>query len=495
MSSDQTPTPPRMPTVAEAVAAWEQVLADPNSDWNGERIADGFSGGAGKPDKPRKPDKPVSERGDWLVDGDKVLLKIKDHWATYIATVTEADLDLLTVFTAHTHLAVETCTTPRLQIDSPVPGSGKTTVLEHFQRLCYRSVQMATLSSPALLTRMLDKELRTILIDEADRSLDPDKDGIADLLAVINSGYKRGSTRPVLVPAKGGGWEVSEMPTYAPVVIAGNNPNLPDDTRTRIIRVLLLPDFDGRIEESDWELIEEDAEALHDELAASADQVRDQVRTERPGLPDGITGRFREKWAPLKRVATAAGGDWPDRVDAMALHDREQHEMDKEDGLVHEKPAVVLLRHIYETWPDHTPFLPTSDLIDRLVAEHSNVWGEDGPIGKRLTAQRLGRMLATGYKINSGRETNYGPRGYFYASFLGAWRRMRITLPDKPAHPAEPAEPAYRDPVSDAPDESDAGATDGPPYYTCQTGDCTTALFHPDSQRLGYCAGCRKDTV
>jgi hypothetical protein len=130
------------------------------------------------------------------VEGDKVLLKIRQWWGTYIATVTEADLDLLCLFAAHTHLAIETYTTPRLQIDSPIPESGKTTVLEHFQRLCYRPTLMSSVSSPALLTRMLDKELRTILIDEADRSLNPDKEGIADLLAVINSGYKRGATPP-----------------------------------------------------------------------------------------------------------------------------------------------------------------------------------------------------------------------------------------------------------------------------------------------------------
>jgi hypothetical protein len=44
---------------------------------------------------------------------------------------------------------------------------------------------------------MLDKEIRTILIDEADRALDQKKEGIADTLAVINSGYKRGGTHPV----------------------------------------------------------------------------------------------------------------------------------------------------------------------------------------------------------------------------------------------------------------------------------------------------------
>jgi hypothetical protein len=163
-----------------------------------------------------------------MIDGNELLEKIRDWLATYISTMTESDLDLLTLWAAHTHLVVECYTTPRLQLDSPVPESGKTTCLEHLHRLCMRSVQMASLSSPALLTRMLEAEQRTILIDEADRSLNPDKEGIADLLAVLNSGYKRGGSRPVLVPAKGGQWEGREMPTFAAVAMAGNNPNLPE---------------------------------------------------------------------------------------------------------------------------------------------------------------------------------------------------------------------------------------------------------------------------
>jgi hypothetical protein len=115
-------------------------------------------------------------------------------------------------------------------IDSPVAESGKTTVIEHLQRLCLRGVQIASLASPALLTRMLDIERRTILIDEADRSLNPDKEGIADLMSIINTGYKRGATRPVLVPGGNNRWEVAEMPTFAAVAMAGNNPNLPAPT-------------------------------------------------------------------------------------------------------------------------------------------------------------------------------------------------------------------------------------------------------------------------
>jgi hypothetical protein len=321
----------------------------------------------------------------------------------------------------------ECYTTPRLQIDSPVPGSGKTTVLEHLQRLALRSIQMASLSSPALLTRMLDAEQRTILVDEVDRALDPKKDGVAELIAVFNSGYKRGATRPVLVPVKGGGWDVKEMPTFAAVAMAGNNPNLPDDTRSRIIRVLLLPDLDGTVEESDWETIEEDAFGLQSQIADWADLVRDQVKATKPELPEGVTGRFREKWGPLKRVADAAGGNWSNRVDTMASHDVAQYAMDKEDGLVREVPAVVLLSHIFELWPEGRKFLPTSELIDVLVISHPTVWGEESPFGKPLTAKRLGRMLATSYKINSDREGRGTPRGYFRSAFDGAWHRMRVT--------------------------------------------------------------------
>jgi Protein of unknown function (DUF3631) len=361
-----------------------------------------------------------------MINGDALLQKIRDWWGRYISTVADADLDLLTLWAAHTHLVAETYTTPRLQLDSPVPESGKTTCLEHLQRLCYRPVQMASIGSSALLTRMLEAEQRTILIDEADRSLNPDKDGIADLLAVLNSGYKRGGSRPVLVPTRGNQWEVREMPTFAAVAMAGNNPNLPEDTRSRTIRVLLLPDLDGTVEESDWELIEPNALKLHDQLALWAEEIRKQVRTARPGLPDGITGRFREKWAPLKRVAASAGGHWPDLVDEMALHDREQYELDREDGLVREVPAVVLLTHLYKEWPSDADFWPTLEMISVLVSQHPNVWGAEGPFRKQLTPQRLGRMLAKSYKINSTRENNNGPRGYHHSAFVRVWSRMQI---------------------------------------------------------------------
>lgn len=265
------------------------------------------------------------------------------------------------------------------------------------------------------------------------------------------------------------------MPTFAAVAMAGNNPNLPEDTRSRIIRVLLLPDLHGAVDESDWELIEEDAAGLHDQLACWADQVRDEVRTERPGLPEGITGRFREKWSPLKRIAAVAGGRWPAAVDQMALHDRDEFEMDKEDGLVQEKPAVVLLKHIHELWPDGEQFLSTERLIGLLVIGHPTVWGFEGPFGKPLTGKRLGTMLAKGYRLHSKRESRTGPRGYLRSDFTRPWSRMGVTPPPESG-------------ASGASGSSGAGAPDSPDAP--DTGRGVTDLLHTNGHTPAFANQC-----
>jgi Protein of unknown function (DUF3631) len=184
---------------------------------------------------------------------------------------------------------------------------------------------------------------------------------------------------------------------------------------------------DRFVEESNWEEIEAKAKALHDDIERWADQIREDVKQSRPDLPEGITGRFREKWSPLKRVAVAAGGAWPKRTDAMAVNDKKEFEMDSEDGMIRESPHVVLLRDIYEVWPDDTPFLSTKGLIARLVTESPEMWGLASSYGKELTAKRLGSMLAKAYKIHSDQPERAGRRGYHYAHFERPWKRMGIT--------------------------------------------------------------------
>jgi hypothetical protein len=399
--------------------------------WQQDAGSDASTGSAGSTER--------GNRTGRQAESGSPLGEIRQWLARFICTVDDTDLDLLVLWSGHTHLVMELYTSPRLILDSPVPGSGKTTTLEHLERLCHHPVQMASLSSPALLTRMLDAGMRTVLIDEADRSLDPKKEGIADLIAVLNSGYKRGGTRPVLVPRKDG-WTVNEMPTYSPVVMAGNNPNLPEDTRSRSIRVLLMPDIDGTAEESDWELLDEQARELGERLATWADGVRDEIRTTRPPLPDVVKGRARERWLPLMRVAVAAGGRWPAVVEELSIKDVHRIASEREEGIVQERPAVLLLRHINQAWRGDETFITTDELIDRLAFTHPDAWGEASPFGKRLTPQRMGRMLVTAYNIHSDRLD--GKRGYLLVNLVSVFRRFGLTPPAKPTTPVEPTEPA-----------------------------------------------------
>lgn len=419
------------------------------------------------------------------VETGAVLDDVREWLARFIVTMHDADLDLLTLWAAHTHLAEVTYTTPRLVLDSPVPGSGKTTVLEHLSRLCLHPLQAASLSSPSLLTRMLAAGMRTILIDEADRSLSPDKDGVGELLAVLNSGYKRGASRPVLVPGKGGEWEPREMPTYSPVAMAGNNPALPEDTRSRCVRVLLMPDHTGEAEESDWELLDADALRLGQRLATWAGAVRDDVRANRPPLPEGVRGRARERWSPLKRVAAAYGGRWPEVVDALAEHDVAQVEADREDGLVTQRPHVALLSHLWELWPEGEVFWPTAEIIVALAVEHPDTWGEGSPFGKPLTAQRFGKMLATAYGVNSTRLERTGPRGYTRASLERAWQRMGVAAPVAAPVPVPPCETG----ASGATGETGAPQAVSDDRPTCP--DCGRAMGRVDAAE-GRCVQCRR---
>jgi hypothetical protein len=403
-------------------------------------------------DSPRKTGLAGSEAGGLLNRSDPPLDRVRDWLQRFICPMASRDLDLLTLWIAHTHLVDETYTTPRLLIESPVPESGKTTVLEHLERLCRHPMQMASVSSPAMITRVLQNGMRTLLIDEADRSLNPDKPGIDELIAVLNSGYKKGATRPVLVPAKGGGWETEEMPTFSPVGMAGNQPKLPEDTLSRTIRVLIMPDHESTVEDSDWELIEPEAQTIADHLVSWSDEVRDMVRHgARPELPDGAKARTKERWLPLKRVATAAGGRWPEVVDHLVELDLERMQLDREEGIVNEKPHVTLLKHVAEVWVEGETFHATEDIISMLKARFPAAWGSSTMYPNGLTAQRFGRMLVKNYGVYSDR-TATKVRGYEAKSFDRAMRSVRMAPLSEPAKPVEPVEPTRVD-VADEDDE------------------------------------------
>lgn len=373
---------------------------------------------------------------------DELINETRAWFRRFVFVTDESDLDIIALWTIHTWLCEETYTSPRLLIDSPVPGSGKTTLLEHIGKLAYSPVQMSAVSSSAMLARITSNGIRTLLLDEADRSLDPRDPKTKDLIALLNSGYKKGGTRPVLVKSKDN-WVVEEMPTYSPVAIAGNTPLLPDDTRSRCITIRLLPAREEQIEPSDWEYLDQDINALAVKISETTDKVREQVRLSNPELPDGCANRLRERWRPLKRIAAVASETWANKVDLLIVRDIENERELASNGEAQAAPNLQIARDLHKIFLEEPGLVATSTLVMLLIKANPEQWSSSSYYGKDLTAQRLGKILTGAFGIYSLR-LNENTRGYSSTQFETIWSRLGIT-PNKPTTPTEATTPTESD--------------------------------------------------
>ena len=116
----------------------------------------------GESTESRHSDAPAPRPEFGSIDGSGVLDDIVEWHARFIRFTHDGDVFLLTLWIAHTHLSIELYTTPRLRIDSISYGSGKTTVLEHLDRLCRGSQLISTLS-----LRCADTETYRLTADDA----------------------------------------------------------------------------------------------------------------------------------------------------------------------------------------------------------------------------------------------------------------------------------------------------------------------------------------
>ena len=323
--------------------------------------------------------------------------------------------------------------------------------------------------SVAVLARFLMAGPRLLLLDEADRSLNPRNPGTEDRIGILNTGYRSGGKHPLNIPSGGNKWVPEAIPTFAPVVIAGNTPELPDDARSRCIEINLLPDPMGDIRDSDWDEVGEEIEALRDRLALAINAVRDKFPEARGvALPPSLRARNKERWRPLKQVAALAGKDWEEKVDKLIEADLKKQAEAKESGDKAQKYWVTLLVHLSEYYRERPGFAPTDSeehpesLVAWLRGHSPETWGDLAPYGKPLTSQRLGRILSERYKITSQRPDKV--RGYHENQFLQAWESLGIRPhKNKPAEPEKPEKPA---------EDSSSCSTHGTPTLEGLCGRC-----------------------
>jgi hypothetical protein len=373
-------------------------------------------------------DTPSTAIADTGIEGKQIANHLIALLSKYVGASRD-DLIVVTLWIMHTWVYHSLRTTPRLLISSIIPGSGKSTLLEWIQKYSFQAWSMSAISSASMLARLANMGI-TIEIDEVDRSLRRDNPIAADFIAVLNSGYKKGGGRPVNVKAKDDGdWEPVQMSTWAPAVFAGNNPDLDTDVRERMITIFLYPSTD--VEDTDWELIEQDEpdyQPLLDALPQWAKSAKTEV-VPRPRLDDCVKARYKEIWLPLARVAQTQEGGWLEAVNRLAIDFVHQAKEDADNGLANNSPHLLLLKDIARLWAvqwQGENFISSKRLCAALANTQPQTWGIESSYGKPLTPRRLASMLRKAGVSTSRANDDSRTRGYMLGSFAKAWDVLKI---------------------------------------------------------------------
>ncbi len=362
-----------------------------------------------------------SDGSDTFSRGSTLLTEASQWFATYTSTRLNCGPDLLALWTVHTHLMEQWWSTPRLFVTSALPGCGKTTVLDHLERLTPNPM-LGSSATPALIARVVSARQTTVLLDETDNLLSNKKDGTPDLLATLNSGYRRGGNRPVLEPKKGGGWEAKMMPTFAAVALAGIGDHLPDAVISRSITLRLDRANDGEVSPSDWRRIEPTAQYLREKIekwaGANADAIAatlDQMTT-----PEGLHGRDLEVWEPIYAIGLHVGDGWLERAEACRAEFTRERDLDNQIGK-NERPGLRLVKATRAAWHPGADFMPTGSLLMALAIHDPETWGDEAPYG-RLNSKRLANLLVE-FGVRPHHSADKAARGYYVKKFTKAWER------------------------------------------------------------------------
>lgn len=249
-----------------------------------------------------------------------LLEALEAFYRKYAIYPTDHHYVVLLLWAAHSYVYEEFDTSPRLFLDSAVPGCGKTRTLELLDETA-RSPLMAFSASPAALIRTIDKGGRTILMDEIDTLYNKNGGaGSEDVTAVVNAGYKNGARVPRCV-GQGMDIDVVELDAYAPMALAGLHSNVPEAVRSRSIHFRMKKRKPSEVVSPFYRRdVSEEAQPLREGLVEWLEPLREEVRAARPRMPQGVEDRAAEVWEPLLVVADLADGQWPKRAREACKH-------------------------------------------------------------------------------------------------------------------------------------------------------------------------------
>ncbi|HXF73907.1 MAG TPA: DUF3631 domain-containing protein, partial [Actinomycetota bacterium] len=299
-----------------------------------------------------------------------LLGRIERFIRRFVVFTSEHQAVAVTLWVVHVYAIDAAPCAAYLRITSATEEAGKTLLLEVLELLLGERAVNAVSATPAFIFRMREKVGPVaLLLDEVDQTLRERKDdGARDVLALVNSGYRRSAKAGRTV---GQGHEPKAFPAFGPCAIAGIG-SLHPTTESRCIPIVLERKPRGSGERFLYHRVEPAAAAIRRDLEAWATEEAVRVlRDADPALPEELRDRHAEAWWPLFAIADAAGGDWPERARraAVALHAGREGPETMSTG-------VLLLAHIRQAFEEAgKDRLPSAELLARLVENEEGPWG------------------------------------------------------------------------------------------------------------------------
>jgi hypothetical protein len=350
------------------------------------------------------------------VNGDLILTDLEALLGRHVAFPGVHARVAVVLWVAHCHALDAFESTPRLSLQSPERGSGKTRTLEMLGLVTPNALHTVNVSSAALY-RLVSEKRPTLLLDEADTYLG---NHVAkqheELRGLINAGHRRGAT-VYRGEVAGKAVNVVEFQAFAACALAGIG-DLPDTILDRSIVIPMKRRAPHEhVEAFRDRLVRPGAETLRDRLADWAQRNLEYIRDLWPETPPGITDRAADVWEPLLAMADAAGGEWPQRAREAAV--RLHSEKARRDPSL----GVQLLADCRNLFQERdVDRMPTETLLEALVALEEAPWGDLR--GKPLDARGLARRLVK-YGIRPGDHRFHDSvlKGYRIEDFHDAWER------------------------------------------------------------------------
>jgi hypothetical protein len=278
-----------------------------------------------------------------------------------------------------------------------------------FGLLCFRALQAANISAPALF-RAIEKWTPTLLIDEVDSFLRENEEA----RGILNSGHTRSSA--FVIRCEGDDHEPTRFSTWGAKALCGIG-QLADTLADRSIPLRLSRKKANEQTENIRHVAPDYWGSLRSKIARWTDDHRDVISRARPDLVDGLHDRANDCWEPLLAIANAIGGDWPQRAReaAKALHGADS------DASSSGVELLADIRQIFQRKGITRLF--TTDLLKALVEDDEGPWATWNR-GQPMTARQLSNRLKgfdvrpTQVRIGEGNR-----RGYDLIDFADAFAR------------------------------------------------------------------------